>query len=152
LIGVKRAGRLAFERLVDGGRVALLRDQNGRVALLRDRNGRAGACPSLFFIADDYLTTGALAALSYAGLKVPEDVRLATWANAGLGPDYARPLSLMELDPYKAGEAVAKAMLAYLKNGAFPPNVVVGPKWMKGETMGENLNDVQKETTKGNKK
>ena len=119
LIGVKRAGRLAFERLVD--------ENHGTHEIHEKR---------IYFIADDYLTTGALQALSYAGLKVPEDVRLATWANAGLGPDYARPLSHMELDPYKVGEAVAKAMLAYLTDGAFPPNVVVGPKWMKGETMG----------------
>lgn len=117
LIGVKRAGRLAFEKMIG--------------------NPRSLFPVPLFFIADDYLTTGALVALSYAGLKVPEDVRLATWANAGLGPDYARPLSRMELDPYKAGEAVAKAMLAYLTDGAFPPNVVVGPKWIEGETMGE---------------
>ena len=124
LIGVKRAGRLAFERLMG----------HGEFLTQRRRDAEMRSC---FFIADDYLTTGALVALSYAGLKVPEDVRLATWANAGLGPDYARPLSRMELDPYKAGEAVAKAMLAYLTDGAFPPNVVVGPKWIEGETMGE---------------
>ena len=127
LIGVKRAGRLAFERLMGRGGFLTQRSRGAE-------EQRSGV---VYFIADDYLTTGALLALSYAGLKVPEDVWLATWANAGLGPDYARPLSRMELDPYKAGEAVAKAMLAYLADGAFPPNVVVGPKWMKGETMGE---------------
>ena len=141
LIGVKRAGRLAFEKLLGNSPIPPFHNPT----IPQSHN-------PLFFIADDYLTTGALLALSYAGLKVPEDVRLATWANTGLGPDYTRQLSRMELDPYKAGETVAKAVLAYLKDGTFPQNVVVGPKWMKGETMGENLDHGLKQITRGKNK
>ena len=118
LIGVKRAGRLAFEKMLRSN----------------DVHAVAGRC---FFIADDYLADGALLALSYAGLKIPKDVRLATFANAGLGPDYCRPLSRMELDPFVAGRMVADAIVAYLKEGFFPANVTVGPKWIDGETIGE---------------
>ena len=88
-------------------------------------------------MADDYLTSGALLALSYAGLKVPEHVRLATFANTGLGPDYCRPLSRMELDPGKVGETVAAAVVEYFKAGTFPSGIIVGPKWIAGETMGK---------------
>ena len=116
LIGVKRAGRLAFEKMLRS---------DGVIAV-------AGRC---FFIADDYLTEGALLALSCAGLKAPDDVRLATWANAGLGPDYMRPLSRMEMDPCAVGEKVAAAVIEYFKTGKFPVGVVVGPKWIAGETM-----------------
>ena len=124
LIGVKRAGRLAFEKMIAD--VEFLTQRR------RDAENR-----SCYFVADDYLTTGALAALSYAGLKVPEDVRLATWANVGLGPDYHRPLSRMEFDSTKAGEIVADAILEFLKTGEFPSGVAVGPKWIDGETMEE---------------
>ena len=68
---------------------------------------------------------------------MPGDVRLATWANVGLGPDYHRPLSRMEFDSTKAGEIVADAILEFLKTGEFPSGVAVGPKWIDGETMEE---------------
>ena len=116
LIGVKRAGRHAFAKMLRSD----------------DALAVAGRC---FFIADDYLTEGALLALSCAGLKAPDDVRLATWANAGLGPDYTRPLSRMEMDPFEVGEKVAAAVIEYFKTGKFPVGVVVGPTWIAGETI-----------------
>ena len=123
LIGVKRAGRLAFEKMIADGRVGPVHGHD------EARSSR------VFFIADNYLASGALLALSYAGLKVPEDVQLATFAVAGLGPDYHRPLSRMELDASKAGEAVAAAILEFLKTGEFQSGIAVGPEWIAGETM-----------------
>lgn len=118
LIGVKRAGRIVFEKMLRS-------------------DGALAVAGRTFFIADDYLASGALLALSYAGMKVPEDVRLATFANAGLGPDYCRPLSRMEFDSGNVGETVAAAVVEYFKTGTFPANITVGPKWIDGETMGE---------------
>lgn len=118
LIGVKRAGRLVFEKMLSHSPF---------------HNSRSPY--SLFFIADDYLAEGALLALSCAGLKIPEDVRLVTWANTGLGPDYARQLSRMEMNPFDAGEAVAAAIVGYFRSGKFPAKVTVGPKWIEGETL-----------------
>ena len=114
LFGVERAGRLAFERLIAQGKVS------------RD---------AVYFFADDYLARGALTALANAGLKAPADIRIATWANAGLGPDYLRELSRMEMDPVRAGATIAKAVLSYLKNGTYPDGIVIGPKWVAGETL-----------------
>ncbi len=116
LIGVKRAGRIAFQAIM-------------QKAECRMPNGRA------YFFADDYLAEGALTALGYEGLRTPEDVRIATFANRGLGPDYPVPLSRMEFDPVRAGETVADAVTAYLKTGAFSVGVAVGPEWVKGETL-----------------
>ena len=42
----------------------------------------------------------------------------------------------MELDASNAGEAVAAAILEFLKTGEFRSGVAVGPKWIAGETMG----------------
>lgn len=129
LIGVKRAGRQAFKKMLDEGMFSHNAETQSRKS------------EKVFFIADDYLTEGALITLSYAGIKSPEDVQLVTLANAGLGPDYVRPLSRMEVDAYKAGETVAKAMLSYFKTGEFPSNITVGPKWIDGETMKVKTNE-----------
>ena len=89
----------------------------------------------LYFFSDDYLASGALTALSYAGLKSPDDVRIATWANAGLGPVYPRELSRMEFDPVGTAKEASAAVVSYLKTGVYPSGVV-GAKWFAGETMG----------------
>ena len=60
--------------------------------------------PDAFYFSDDYLCAGALAALSDAGIRAPQDVRIATWANHGNVPIYARPLSRIELNPWKDAE------------------------------------------------
>ena len=114
LIGVKRAGVETFSRLIAEGRLP-----RGTVCL----------------ITDDYLASGALTAIACAGLKVPEDLRLVTFANKHLGPVYIRELTRMEFDARHAGEVLSDAVLEYLKTGIYPPNSVVGPVWVEGETM-----------------
>ena len=115
LVAVKRAGLDSFARLASRGR------------LKRD---------AVYFIADDYLASGALLALAAAGVAIPEDVRVAVWSNVGLGPVFTKDLSRMQLDPEKAGATVAAATLDYLKTGRYPSGSVVGPRWISGETMG----------------
>lgn len=110
---VRRAGMEAFAKLIGKGRIS---------------------GDDLYFFSDDYLAAGALMALSYAGLKSPEDVRIATWANAGLGPVYPRELSRMEFDPVRAARTVSRSIVEYLKTGKYPSGVV-GAKWFDGETM-----------------
>ena len=149
LIGVKRAGRLAFQAIMQNAECTM---QNAECTMpCRDSEQLRAPAPNLarqratsrgaalprraYFFADDYLAEGALTALGYAGPRTPENVRIATWANRGLGPDYPVPLSRMEFDPVRAGETVADAIAFYLKTGAFPEGVAVGPEWVKGETL-----------------
>jgi len=115
LIDVKRAGMETFARLIAEGRLP-----RGTVCL----------------ITDDYLASGALTAIACAGLKIPEDLRLVTFANKHLGPVYIRELTRMEFDARHAGEVLSDAVLEYLKTGVYPPNSVVGPVWVEGETLG----------------
>ena len=96
----------------------------------------AGNLTELTTDLDDHLARGALAALSYAGLKAPDDILVATWANAGLGPDYPRELSRMEFDPALAGREVARRVVECLRTGIYPSGGVVGPRWIPGETIG----------------
>ena len=96
--------------------------------------GKKGLPPFIFFD-DDHLATGALFALGAAGVRFPDDMRFATIANRDYGPTYIQPLSRVEFDNAATGKALADAVLAYLRTGVFPHGVVVGPKWIKGETL-----------------
>lgn len=92
--------------------------------------------PDAFYFSDDYLCAGALAALSDAGIRAPQDVRIATWANHGNVPIYARALSRIELNPWKDAEdtyAFCRSILSGKTPGK-PP--VLAPVWIKGATMG----------------
>ncbi len=90
--------------------------------------------PDLIFFNDDHLATGALMALGAAGVRIPEDVRVATWANRRYGPVYVKPLTRMEMDIDAVGNKLADAALDYLRTGSFPSDVVIGPEYIRGET------------------
>ena len=90
--------------------------------------------PDLLFFNDDHLTTGALTVFHDLGIRVPDDVRLVTWSNRNYGPIFAKPLTRMEMDNAAIGEKLAECVMEYLKGGKFPEGVVVGPKYVRGET------------------
>lgn len=107
----------------------------GMALFLKMAAERAFEPDTLYLVADDYLAAGALMALGYAGLKTPEDVRIAVWATAGIANCYPRELSRMELDPVACGKTLTVDVLEYLKTGIYPQNSIVGPQWIVGETM-----------------
>ena len=74
------------------------------------------------------------AALSDAGIRAPQDVRIATWANHGNVPIYARALSRVELNTWKDAEATHAFCREILsgKTPGEPP--VFAPVWIEGET------------------
>lgn len=113
-IGAEKAGHDGFARLAASGRLTP---------------------DTAVFVADDYLARGAISAMLAAGLRPPEDFRLAVWSNAGLGPYFPRELSRMEVDPFAAGRTTAAAALAFLKTGRYPSNTAIRPRWIPGETM-----------------
>ena len=90
--------------------------------------------PELIFSSDDHLTTGMIAAFYEAGIRIPEDVKLVTLANLDYGPVFSRPLTRMEYDAAAIGKTLTDCILSYLHTGDFPQNVVVGPRYVRGET------------------
>ena len=92
------------------------------------------ALPELVFFQDDHLAAGALLAFGERGIKTPHDVRVVTWANRDYGPVSLRPFTRMEMDVAAFGEKVAACVLECLRTGVFPKNMVVGPKYVRGET------------------
>ena len=93
---------------------------------------------TVYFLADDYLARGALTAILHVGLAAPEDVRVVTWMNKGLDIAFPRVLTQMRMDPVAAGATITKAVLAYLSKGEYPEGIVIGPKWIEGETLDDS--------------
>ena len=83
---------------------------------------------------DDYLTAGALSAFDRHGVRMPEDVRLATLSNYGLGPVHFRPLTRIEIDPIRHGREVAKNLLKILDGEDVPRQMNLEMTFKKGET------------------
>ena len=119
-VGVEAAGYAGFARLAPSKRLSP---------------------DTVVFVTDDYLARGALSAMLAAGIRPPEDFRLAVWANAGLGPFFPRELSRMETDPRAAGAAAAAAALAYFESGRYPADTAIRPRWIPGETMTSRFAD-----------
>ena len=79
----------------------------------------SGALPDLFFFTDDYLATGAMTALLEAGVSIPDEVRVVTFANRGLGPVMSKGFARIEHDPSSRGLSQGKALLSFLTTGSF---------------------------------
>ena len=97
--------------------------------------GKNGSLPDMIYFSDDFACAGALAAFSKAGVRVPEDVCVATWANAGNVPAFAGELTRVEMDPEGDAEKLADVLIARLegRDAAFP--ATFGPTFVKGGTL-----------------
>ena len=83
---------------------------------------------------DDYLTAGALTAFDRHGVRVPEDIKLATTSNRGLGPVYYRKLTRLEVDPVRHGQEIADTLLKMLDGGEYVPEMYIDATFEKGDT------------------
>ena len=94
-----------------------------------------GWLPDVILFTDDFVAMGAMAVLSEAGVRVPRDVGVVTWANrdCGCGPVFAREPTRMEGVAGDDGLRLACAVLDYLKSGRFTSAEVV-PTYIRGET------------------
>ena len=92
--------------------------------------------PDVLFFQDDYLAMGALTALQAAGVRIPEDVGVVTWANVncGCGPIFVKPLTRMEANAAEDGEYLAKIVLEGLRTGKYNSGEV-SPRFICGETV-----------------
>lgn len=91
--------------------------------------------PDLLYFSDDYACAGALAALTLGGVRIPEDVRVVTWSNFGNEPVYGKNLTRMEMNPSDDAEKFAAALLSRLEGRAGGFSLVLGPNFIKGDTL-----------------
>ena len=91
--------------------------------------------PDLIWFDDDFMARGALLVMAARGIRIPEDVQVATWANKGLGPVFLKPLTRVEMDPKAHGAIVARCILDQLDGSAPPdPSPGLSPVFVAGET------------------
>ena len=94
-------------------------------------DGRAWL-PEVLYFTDDYLCYGAMTAMLTHGVRVPEDVRVATLAIRSGLRTFKTSLSRIEYDMLAMSEVISDSLLEYLRAGVFPPDVSVGPAWRVG--------------------
>ena len=90
--------------------------------------------PELLLLDDDFIANGALVALLDAGVKVPRDIRVVTFANKGFGPVFPVGLTRLEMNAVSDGDFVAESILAFLREKVLPDGVVLGTTYFKGES------------------
>lgn len=81
-------------------------------------HGRA-ALPDFIYFTDDWVCQGALLAFLRFGIRIPEDVRVLTWANLGSGPYACYPLDRAEISPFDNADKVANNLVSCLKGSKF---------------------------------
>ena len=120
-----RVERGANENIVRGAMESFLR----RFAA----KGR-GWLPDLFYFSEDHVASGALMAMLQEGVRIPEDVRVVTASNWGLGPVFPVSLTRLELNPYTHGEALAQMALDYLRRGVPQGHRTVPLQYIEGDS------------------
>ena len=90
--------------------------------------------PDVLLFWNYLLTQGAVTAFLARGIRLPEDIKVVTLSNAGVGPVYTKPFTRFEVNPVEAGEKVADFALAMLSKGRIPPVPEIVPQYVFGET------------------
>ena len=98
-----------------------------------EKEGRSWL-PELLLFTDDYVASGALAALAAHGIQAPRDVRFATLVNEGNRIPYAKRLSAFVYDPKKMALHLICPALAYLNRREIPVNSSQYMTYERGET------------------
>jgi len=75
--------------------------------------------PDMFFFTDDYIGLGAFEAFRDAGVSVPRDVRVVTFANARSGLYPYGNVARIESDPFANGREIARCVLTWFDTGVF---------------------------------
>lgn len=109
--------------------------QRGAMKAVSERlAGGRGWLPDVLFLSDDVLANGVLMALLANGVRIPEDVRVVTWAHRGNGPVFVKSLTRMEMDSEAHGGIVADCAISYLRGRGFPEGIELRPTYIKGES------------------
>ena len=88
----------------------------------------------LIFPDEDHLALGALMALSYAGVKIPEKVRVVSLSNKGNELVYPRKIAQILVDPYDFGERIARGACDFLNGRKGAVDAELATIYMPGES------------------
>ena len=90
--------------------------------------------PELLLFWNSFFTQGAIMAFLARGINIPENVKVVTLSNTGVGPVYIKPFTRFEVDPAEAGQKVGDFALAVLTRGRIPRPPQIKPQYVIGET------------------
>ena len=90
--------------------------------------------PDLIYLADDGFAEGCLWQLTVMGLKVPEDIRVVTFANKGNVPYFIKPLARIEEDLVSDAHMLSRAIIRFLKTRVFKMVVLSSSRFVSGST------------------
>ena len=154
--GIRSVGLVLKRGRSDDGHVGMLRRSGLRVEMMpvcvdpamspelrieaimqgaRDYFERRFSCtcalPDVLYFEDDFFLYGAVPVLLLREVRIPEDVELASVSNYGRRPVFPFPLQVIEFNHYESGKLIAEGVLEYFKNGVFPDDVVVSPRYIQ---------------------
>lgn len=117
-------------------RIGYLEDiERKAMETFRTRFAKGKPRPDLVYFADDYIARGGLTALLSRGIRVPEDVRVVTFANKGFVPVFPVSLARIENDPVAVGICAAEVVVAKLE-GRQPPDETARARFVLGDSLG----------------
>ena len=90
--------------------------------------------PDLFLFTDDFVATAALMAMSVRGVRIPEDVKVASWVNVGVGIPYPKTMAGFYFDLRGAGIRLARYALDILNGQSPPADATIEIEYRDGET------------------
>ena len=91
--------------------------------------------PDLFYFTDDFVATGAITALLAGGIRLPEDVKIASFAVRGCLPVYTRKISAVAIDPVADGRTIADAAISLLRRKKTSDVIPLDLVYFRGETL-----------------
>ena len=115
------------------GRLERIQRASLKYFLSRLQSGQ-GIEADLVFFNDDFLTMGALQAFLSNSLRIPEDLRIVTFSNAGFGPVFFKPFTRIEMNPKMHGALAADNLLEHLRKGALPNGAALPSVYREGDT------------------
>ena len=117
-------------------RIGYLEDTERKaMEIFRARFAKGKRRPDLIYFADDYIARGGLTALLSLGVRVPDDVRVVTFANKGFAPVFPISLARIESDPVAVGVCAAEAVVARLE-GRPMPRELAKARFVSGDSFG----------------
>ena len=90
--------------------------------------------PELLFFSDDNAATSAIVTLLSHGVRIPQDVKIVSATNRGLGPALPVPLTAIELSAVSSAHDMAEATLKFLSGGKFPSGLRIERQYRIGGT------------------
>ncbi len=107
------AGLSTQEKWMHGVPTEDIAERNGYECFMKIRE--QGNCPDAFVIDDDIAACGVFRAVLHKQIRVPEQIRLITFANKGVDLHYHKPVTRYELDIQEMVDIAFDAMVKLLK-------------------------------------